>query len=87
MELKTLFKITLMFSACFLGVSLLLVHEFAGGFLSPRAMGTALLLLCLCIAGGSIFVLTMQKRSVAQETSLKNLSATQFVSTDCCRSS
>jgi uncharacterized membrane protein YqhA len=61
MELKTLFKIALMFSACFLGVSLLLVHEFAVGFLSPRAMGTALLLLCLCIAGGSIFVLTIAK--------------------------
>jgi uncharacterized membrane protein YqhA len=59
MELKTLFKIALMFSACFLGVSLLLVHEFAVGFLSPRAMGTALLL--LCIAGGSIFVLTIAK--------------------------
>jgi hypothetical protein len=59
MELKTLIKITLTFSACVMGVSLLLVHEFAVGFLSPRALGIALLL--LGIAGGFIFMLMIAK--------------------------
>jgi hypothetical protein len=53
MEKNTALRIAL-FSACFLAISLVLVRELVVGFLSPRGLGIALLLLFI----GSLIVFT-----------------------------
>lgn len=64
--MKTIVKLTLLFSACFTGVILLLVHEFNVHSLSPRGLGIALAL--LSIGGVLIFALLLlvfeRKRAV-----------------------
>jgi len=59
MALKSVLKITVIFSACFLGASLLITLAFIRGFLSPRALGIALLLLVLTEA--ALFVRIVRK--------------------------
>jgi hypothetical protein len=59
MDLKSVLKITVIFSACFLGASLLITLAFIRGFLSPRALGIALLLLVLTEA--ALFVRIVRK--------------------------
>lgn len=52
MNLKTVFKLTLLFSACFLSVALLLIHECI--VRSSRGFGVALAL--WCVSGSLVFV-------------------------------
>ena len=59
MKLNSRFKVILLFSACFVVASVLLAHEFAVGVLSPRALGIALLV--LCVGGGFVFVVILVK--------------------------
>ncbi len=64
--MKTIVKLTLLFSACFMGVMLLLAHEFSVHSLSPRGLGIALAL--LSVGGVLIFALLLlvfvRKRAV-----------------------
>ena len=60
LEQKSVLKITLIFSACFLGPSLLIALAFAAGFLSLRALGIALLLL---VGGEAALFLRMVRKA------------------------
>ena len=54
MNLKTVVKLTLVFSACFMSVVLVLVHEFITKSLSPRGLGIAMILLIIASGLGII---------------------------------
>jgi hypothetical protein len=70
MNLKTIVKLSLLFSVCFVCVALLLVREHIVGTLSPRGFAAALALLglasCLVVVFG-LFMLGRKRAAQSQE--------------------
>ena len=68
MNINTLFKTTLLFSACFVALALVLVHWFLVGSVSPRGLGVGLA--CL-FAAGTIALAVFSKSRSGRESILK----------------
>ena len=67
MKLNALMKVTLLFSVFVVMLSLLLVHAFTTGLLSPRALGIVLLVFAVGSAGLFLRALSkLDKRSALQ---------------------
>lgn len=64
MNAKTLFKVLPVFSVCFIGISLLIVHEVITGHLSPRGLGIALAALMLATIVAFIAIVKSVKKNV-----------------------
>jgi hypothetical protein len=62
--MSTLFKATLLFSACFCAVALTLSYEFIAGGISPRGLGVGLG--CLFVASMLVIAFFLKSRSVRE---------------------
>jgi hypothetical protein len=71
MELKKLLKFTLLFSACFVAVTLLLIRAVAVGFLSPRSLGIVLSIFLISSAAAFLRIVAKMRTT----TQPKNLEA------------
>jgi hypothetical protein len=67
---KILIKRLLLFSACSLGAMTLLVLAFSRGFLSPRGLGIALLIMCVAIGSVAIIKKSAKEFAILPGTSI-----------------